>query len=85
MDLPGRVAIVTGGATGAGWSIALRLVDEGAVVVIADVADGAGSSAVRAIEERGGSASFVRTDVRVDGDVEHMVGFTESAMAGSTS
>jgi NAD(P)-dependent dehydrogenase (short-subunit alcohol dehydrogenase family) len=77
VDLHGRVAIVTGGATGAGWSIALRLVEEDVVVVIADVADGAGSSAVRGIEERGGAASFVRTDVRVDGDVEHMVGFTQ--------
>ena len=36
MELRDRVAIVTGGATGAGWSIVLRLVDEEAVVVVAD-------------------------------------------------
>ena len=36
MELRGRVAIVTGGATGAGWSIVLRLVDEGVAVVVAD-------------------------------------------------
>jgi NAD(P)-dependent dehydrogenase (short-subunit alcohol dehydrogenase family) len=82
VDLRGRVAIVTGGATGAGWSIVLRLVDEGVVVVIADVADAAGEAAVRTISERGGAASFVRTDVRVDGDVEHMVGFADERHGG---
>ncbi|HEX6696835.1 MAG TPA: SDR family NAD(P)-dependent oxidoreductase [Solirubrobacteraceae bacterium] len=82
MDLRGRVAIVTGGAAGAGWTIAMRLVDEGVVVVIADVADAAGEAAVRAITERGGTGSFVRADVRVDGDVEHMVAFAEERHGG---
>ena len=82
MELRDRVAIVTGGATGAGWSIVLRLVDEGVAVVIADVADSAGEAAVAAIVERGGAGSFVRTDVRVDGDVEHMVAFAEERHGG---
>jgi NAD(P)-dependent dehydrogenase (short-subunit alcohol dehydrogenase family) len=64
VDLRGRVAIVTGGAGGAGAAIARRLGDEGATVVIADVV------AAEGIEDGG----FVRTDVRVPGDVEHMVG-----------
>jgi NAD(P)-dependent dehydrogenase (short-subunit alcohol dehydrogenase family) len=82
MELRDRVAIVTGGATGAGWSIVLRLVDEGVAVVVADVADLAGEAAVAAISERGGSGSFVRTDVRVDGDVEHMITFAEERHGG---
>ena len=82
MELSGRVAIVTGGASGAGWSIVLRLADEGVAVVVADVSDFAGEAAVAAIVERGGAGSFVRTDVRVDGDVEHMVSFAEERHGG---
>jgi NAD(P)-dependent dehydrogenase (short-subunit alcohol dehydrogenase family) len=74
VDLHGRVAIVTGGAAGAGASMVSRLVDEGVAVVVADVDSVAGEVAVSALRERGGEASFVRADVRVDGDVEHMVG-----------
>jgi NAD(P)-dependent dehydrogenase (short-subunit alcohol dehydrogenase family) len=82
MELRGRVAIVTGGATGAGWSIVLRLVDEGVAVVVADVSDVAGDAAVAAIASRGGAGSFVRTDVRVDGDLEHMVAFASERHGG---
>jgi 3-oxoacyl-[acyl-carrier protein] reductase len=82
VELRGRVAIVTGGASGAGWSIVLRLVDEGATVVVADVSDVAGEAAAAAISEGGGAGSFVRTDVRVDGDVEHMVAFAEERHGG---
>ena len=73
MDLRGRVAIVTGGAAGAGATMVSRLVDEGAVVVVADVDVVAGEAAVSALRDRGREASFVRADLRVDGDVEHMV------------
>jgi len=74
VDLRGRVAIVTGGAAGAGATMASRLVDEGVSLVVADVDAVAGEAAVAALRERGGEASFVRADLRVDGDVEHMVG-----------
>jgi NAD(P)-dependent dehydrogenase (short-subunit alcohol dehydrogenase family) len=73
VDLHGRVAIVTGGAAGAGATMVSRLVDEGVAVVVADVDAVAGEAAASALRERGGEASFVRADLRVDGDVEHMV------------
>ena len=78
MELHGRVAIVTGGAAGAGQAMVRRLADEGAIVVVADVDDAAGRRALDTL----GAASFVRTDVRVDGDVEHMVGFAEERHGG---
>jgi NAD(P)-dependent dehydrogenase (short-subunit alcohol dehydrogenase family) len=78
VDLQGRVAIVTGGAAGAGATMASRLVNEGATVVVADVDDSAGRQALDSL----GAASFVRTDVRVPGDVEHMVGFAEERHGG---
>ena len=78
MDLDGRVALVTGGAAGAGATIVQRLAAGGATVVVADVDDGAGRRAIDTL----GAASFVRTDVRVDGDVEHMVAFAEERHGG---
>lgn len=59
MELDGRVALVTGGASGIGLAVARRLADGGARVVIADVADGAAAAAA---EQVGGRA--VRLDVR---------------------
>jgi NAD(P)-dependent dehydrogenase (short-subunit alcohol dehydrogenase family) len=82
VDLRGKVAIVTGGAAGAGATMVSRLVDEGVAVVVADVDVAAGEAAVGAIGQRGGEASFVRADVRVAGDVEHMVAVAEARHGG---
>jgi 2-hydroxycyclohexanecarboxyl-CoA dehydrogenase len=58
-----KVAIVTGAASGIGRATALRLADEGAAVVIADVnAEGAGIVAA-AISEQGGQALALHVDV----------------------
>jgi NAD(P)-dependent dehydrogenase (short-subunit alcohol dehydrogenase family) len=54
----GRVAVITGGASGIGLASARRLASEGAKIVIADVADDAGKAAA---DEVGGL--YVRTDV----------------------
>jgi NAD(P)-dependent dehydrogenase (short-subunit alcohol dehydrogenase family) len=61
--LEGRVAVVTGAASGIGRATADRLADEGAVVVITDLQDAAGEEAAAAICGRGGSAAFVHHDV----------------------
>ncbi len=59
--LDGRVAIVTGGAQGIGAAYCKRLAQEGAKIVVADVVDGSG--VVGVIEQSGGEAIFVETDV----------------------
>jgi NAD(P)-dependent dehydrogenase (short-subunit alcohol dehydrogenase family) len=60
---PGRVAVVTGGASGIGRAVALRFAGEGSAVVVADL-DGGGAEEVAAtIRANGGDAEGVRVDV----------------------
>ena len=58
--LDGKVAVITGGASGIGRATAELYAEEGADIVIADLQDGA--AAVAAVEERGRKAIFVPTD-----------------------
>ena len=73
--LDGKVALITGAASGIGRVAAELFASEGAHVVIADVVTRDGEAAVEAIRGRGGSAAFVRTDVSDPEQVEAMVRF----------
>ena len=61
--LQDRVAIITGGGRGIGRTTALLFAQEGARIVVADVDEVGGQETVAAIEDRGGEAVFVATDV----------------------
>jgi NAD(P)-dependent dehydrogenase (short-subunit alcohol dehydrogenase family) len=61
--LDGKVALVTGGASGIGRAAALTFAREGAKLIIADMNADGGQQTVHMIMEKGGEAIFVRTDV----------------------
>lgn len=61
--LKGRVAIVTGAASGIGKATAERLANEGASVLITDIQEEAGEATAKAINEAGGKAAFMKHDV----------------------
>lgn len=64
--LTGRVAVVTGAASGIGRGIATRFVAEGCRVVLTDIDDPAGAALADQLGER---AVYLRADVTVDSDI----------------
>ncbi|TDD65951.1 SDR family NAD(P)-dependent oxidoreductase [Jiangella aurantiaca] len=63
MDLRDRVAVVTGGAAGAGRVVVSALAGRGAIVLVADVDGERCAEAVAAVEQNGGRASPAVVDV----------------------
>ena len=59
----GKVAIVTGAASGIGRGCAMRLAEEGASVAVTDIQQDMGQETVAAIEAAGGTAMFLPHDV----------------------
>jgi NAD(P)-dependent dehydrogenase (short-subunit alcohol dehydrogenase family) len=75
-QLDGKVALVTGGASGIGRATALALAREGAKLIIADINDDGGQQTVHMIAEQGGDATFVQVDVTQAREVEAMISTT---------
>ncbi len=75
-QLEGKVAVITGAASGMGLATAERFVAEGAKVVIADFNADAGRAAAEAL---GPAARFTRCDVSVEDDVAAAVALATDA------
>jgi NAD(P)-dependent dehydrogenase (short-subunit alcohol dehydrogenase family) len=71
--LEGKVALVTGGASGIGRATALTFAREGAKLVVADMNEEGGQQTVHMITEQGGEAIFVRTDVSQAVEVQALI------------
>ena len=75
MRLEGKVAVITGGASGMGQATVLRFLDEGARVVIADYNAENGENTVALARQAGhpDTVRFIRTDVVKEPDIIAMV------------
>lgn len=82
MRLNGRVAIITGAASGIGRATAHRFAAEGAAVVIADIDCDGGKACAAEIAAAGGEASFIETDVSREGDLQNMIDTTLRTYGG---
>jgi NAD(P)-dependent dehydrogenase (short-subunit alcohol dehydrogenase family) len=71
--LDGKVAVITGGASGIGRACADRFAREGASVVLGDINEEAAGSAVADIEGQGGTANAIRLDAAQSSDNEAMM------------
>ena len=72
-SLKDKVALITGGTSGIGEAAALQLARAGAKVVVAGRRENEGQAVVKAIENAGGQALFVKTDVSREPDVKALV------------
>jgi NAD(P)-dependent dehydrogenase (short-subunit alcohol dehydrogenase family) len=68
--LEGRVALVTGAASGIGKTTAQRLVAEGSAVLVTDIQVEVGEATVKEINDAGGRAAFFKYDVTSEADWE---------------
>lgn len=82
MDPNGKVALVTGAASGVGRATTLLLASRGAKVVVADVDDQGARETVELTRQAGGEADFVRTNVTIWEDLEKAVAFAEARFGG---
>ena len=76
MRLAGKVAIISGAASGMGAEEARLFAREGAKVVVADVLDEDGQAVADEIVADGGEALFVHTDVTSETDWQRVVDAT---------
>lgn len=81
-DFAGKVAIITGGASGIGEACAKELAERGAKVVVADFNIDGARSVVDAITKAGGTAAPFKIDVAKAAEVEAMVKFAVSTYGG---
>ncbi|HEY6417713.1 MAG TPA: SDR family oxidoreductase [Candidatus Binataceae bacterium] len=71
--IDGKVAVITGAASGMGRATALRFVKEGASVVVCDLNAEGGEQVVRECREGGGRAAFQKTDVTNEANIKDAV------------
>ncbi len=71
--LEGKVALITGSASGQGRAAALRFAQHGAAIAVVDIDDGGSAETVRRVEAAGAEALAIHADVSALADVEAMV------------
>jgi NAD(P)-dependent dehydrogenase (short-subunit alcohol dehydrogenase family) len=80
--LAGRVVLVAGGAGGIGTATCVRLGEEGASVVVADLDDSAATGVAKQIRDAGGVAESTSIDLRDEQSVADAVALTVQTYGG---
>jgi NAD(P)-dependent dehydrogenase (short-subunit alcohol dehydrogenase family) len=80
--LKNKVALITGATSGIGREAAILFASEGAKVIVAGRRVEEGEEVAALIRKAGGTAKFVRTDVSIASEVEHLVNETVSTYGG---
>ncbi len=73
MRLQGKVAVITGAASGIGRASALLFAREGAKIVVSDISDALGQETVDAIRAGSGEATYVRADVASEKEIQSLI------------
>ena len=81
-EFKGKVAVVTGAASGIGWGLAERCAKEGMKVVLADVEESALKEAEKALKAQGADVLAIKTDVARLTDIEALAQKTLDAFSG---
>ncbi len=81
MELDGKVAIVTGGASGIGRALAAQLAAHGTRVVVGDVDESGNHGTVSAIRANGGAAVSLRADAADESDIAALISLADREFA----
>jgi NAD(P)-dependent dehydrogenase (short-subunit alcohol dehydrogenase family) len=72
-SLKGKVALITGSASGMGKAAALLFAEAGARLAVVDINDALGNGVVAEIKSKGGEAIYIRADVSKEPELAKMV------------
>ena len=81
-QMVGKRVVMTGGAANIGRATALLLARHGARLAIGDVDEAGTAETVRMIEDEGGEASYIATDVTSETAIKHLIDTAAERLGG---